>query len=192
MSMHLHIDIESLKKRILALSAKVEDTVQKALDKGENLFLDERGWNARYVPAVQQRGPFIIGLHRSDTDPDGDTLTPTVANEPLHGTLDLLDDGGVDAYAAIHNMLDAVLRGSLAPAEAPAAVEDVDPARLWSWISLRAARGTRAAITGRRSAAAALSDLQRQADHNRRLASTPVRGDLLLQDWLIQWARLKP
>ena len=33
------------------------------LDKNENLFLDDSGWNARYVPAVQQRGPFLIGLH---------------------------------------------------------------------------------------------------------------------------------
>ena len=36
------------------------------LDKGENLFLDEPGWNARYVPAVQQRGPFLIGFHQGD------------------------------------------------------------------------------------------------------------------------------
>lgn len=34
------------------------------LDRGENLFLDDTGWKARYVPAVQQRGPFLIGLHR--------------------------------------------------------------------------------------------------------------------------------
>lgn len=34
------------------------------LDRNENLFLDDSGWNARYVPAVQQRGPFHIGLHR--------------------------------------------------------------------------------------------------------------------------------
>lgn len=33
------------------------------LDKGENLFLDEDGWNARYVPAIQRRGPFMIGVH---------------------------------------------------------------------------------------------------------------------------------
>jgi hypothetical protein len=37
------------------------------LDKGENLFLDEPAWNARYVPAIQQRGPFLIGLHREDS-----------------------------------------------------------------------------------------------------------------------------
>lgn len=32
------------------------------LDRDENLYLDAGGWNARYVPAVQQRGPFSIVL----------------------------------------------------------------------------------------------------------------------------------
>jgi hypothetical protein len=36
------------------------------LDRDENLFLEESGqggvWNARYVPAIQQRGPFSIAL----------------------------------------------------------------------------------------------------------------------------------
>jgi len=40
------------------------------LDKGENLFLDEDGWNARYVPAIQRRGPFMIGVH-----PDQDEMS---------------------------------------------------------------------------------------------------------------------
>lgn len=31
-------------------------------DRDENLFLDGGGWNARYVPAAQQRGPFSIAL----------------------------------------------------------------------------------------------------------------------------------
>jgi SapC len=34
------------------------------LDRDENLFLDETGWQARYVPAIQRRGPFLIGLRR--------------------------------------------------------------------------------------------------------------------------------
>lgn len=38
------------------------------LDKDENLFLNEPAWNARYVPAIQQRGPFLIGLHQRDKD----------------------------------------------------------------------------------------------------------------------------
>ncbi|WP_129790636.1 SapC family protein [Sphingosinicella sp. CPCC 101087] len=32
------------------------------LEKDENLFLDAEGWKARYVPAVQRRGPFMIGF----------------------------------------------------------------------------------------------------------------------------------
>jgi hypothetical protein len=31
------------------------------LDRDENLFLDGDGWQARYIPAVQARGPFSIG-----------------------------------------------------------------------------------------------------------------------------------
>ena len=37
--------------------------------KGENLFLDENGgWQARYIPAIQQRGPFLIGFRERDVD----------------------------------------------------------------------------------------------------------------------------
>lgn len=32
------------------------------LDKDENLFLDQHNWNADYVPAVQQRGPFALEI----------------------------------------------------------------------------------------------------------------------------------
>ena len=34
------------------------------LDKDENLFLDQQGWHARYVPAIQARGPFLIGFQQ--------------------------------------------------------------------------------------------------------------------------------
>jgi hypothetical protein len=39
------------------------------LDRDENLFLEERGWNARYVPAIQQRGPFSIALQGEGGEP---------------------------------------------------------------------------------------------------------------------------
>ena len=35
-------------------------------DRGENLFLDGDGWRADYIPAMQARGPFSIGLSRSE------------------------------------------------------------------------------------------------------------------------------
>lgn len=36
------------------------------LDKDENLFLGDDGWNGRYVPAMLQRGPFLIGFRQSE------------------------------------------------------------------------------------------------------------------------------
>ena len=38
------------------------------LDRDENLFLGETGWQSRYVPAVLQRGPFLIGFKDGGTD----------------------------------------------------------------------------------------------------------------------------
>lgn len=38
------------------------------LEKDENLFLDADGWQARYIPAVQQRGPFLIGFQEREAD----------------------------------------------------------------------------------------------------------------------------
>jgi len=38
------------------------------LDRDENLFLDEGGWQGRYVPAVLQRGPFLIGFKDGGTE----------------------------------------------------------------------------------------------------------------------------
>jgi SapC len=53
------------------------------LDKSENLFLDGSGWNARYVPAVQQRGPFLIGLHRKEPGaPDSQPMVHVDLDHP--------------------------------------------------------------------------------------------------------------
>lgn len=38
------------------------------LDRDENLFLSEEGWNARYIPAIQERGPFSISLRENEVD----------------------------------------------------------------------------------------------------------------------------
>lgn len=38
------------------------------LDRDENLFLDGRHWQARYVPAIHARGPFLIGLTKDGED----------------------------------------------------------------------------------------------------------------------------
>lgn len=52
------------------------------LDRDENLFLGAAGWQARHIPVIHQRGPFLIGL--VDRTVDGQTR-----REPmLHVDLD--------------------------------------------------------------------------------------------------------
>jgi hypothetical protein len=38
------------------------------LQKDENLYLDEKGWHASYVPAVLARGPFFIGFQEQKVE----------------------------------------------------------------------------------------------------------------------------
>lgn len=52
------------------------------LDKDENLFLSDRGWNARYVPAMIARGPFVIGFRAQEIN--GETVREPV----IHADLD--------------------------------------------------------------------------------------------------------
>lgn len=37
-------------------------------EQGENLFLDDSGWHARYVPAMIRREPFVIGFQNQEQD----------------------------------------------------------------------------------------------------------------------------
>ena len=41
-------------------------------EQGENLFLDDGGWHAGYIPAMIQREPFLIGFQESSGDGDGE------------------------------------------------------------------------------------------------------------------------
>jgi hypothetical protein len=44
----------------------LQAVVLLGLDRDENLYLDGAAWRARYVPAIQRRGPFSIGLSIAD------------------------------------------------------------------------------------------------------------------------------
>ncbi|RYZ82783.1 MAG: multidrug transporter, partial [Moraxellaceae bacterium] len=37
-------------------------------EEGQNLFLDENGWNANYIPAAINRDPFLIGYQTENQD----------------------------------------------------------------------------------------------------------------------------
>lgn len=55
-------------------------------DRDENLFLDTGAWNARYVPAGHDRGPFLLGL-REGSDQDGGAGGPMMLVDPAHPRL---------------------------------------------------------------------------------------------------------
>ncbi len=102
---------------------------------------------------------------------------------------DLLSTGGPDHYRLVSDTLESMLVGRCAPASAMSALGEVEPDQLWTWLSLSAADRFRRNMDNHR-VAISLSQLQNMADRNRALLPSPVRKDLLLQDWLIQWSRL--
>lgn len=76
------------------------------LDRDENLFLTEDGgWDAHYVPAIQARGPFSIGLRKSSGDNgDEDRVEPLIQVDMSSpriqesGTPVFLPHGGTSDY----------------------------------------------------------------------------------------------
>jgi hypothetical protein len=47
-------------------SGQLQAVALLGLDVTENLFVEDGRWNARYVPAVLQRGPFLIGFRQAE------------------------------------------------------------------------------------------------------------------------------
>jgi len=79
------------------------------LDRDENLFLGDDGWQGRYIPAVQQRGPFSIGLQAADSV-EGDAVIHIDLGHPRVGAAGepvFLPHGGNSPYL---NHIAGVLR----------------------------------------------------------------------------------
>lgn len=88
--------------------------------RNENLFLDEGGWRAAYIPAMLRREPFLIGFQRPQDPSEGDLMRvlsldmdhPRVNTEageplfhPLGGRTDFLEDAA-NLLEAIHEGLE--------------------------------------------------------------------------------------
>ena len=110
------------------------------------------------------------------------------AGSPLRA-LRMLEDGGMEQYRLVGETLSALRSGNQSTVAAMAALAEMEPGQLWAWLSLRTAEEIKAAADPARDAAE-LCRLQLLADRYRNLVPTPVRKDLLLRDWLIQWVRL--
>jgi hypothetical protein len=108
--------------------------------KNENLFLDERGWNASYVPGVIARGPFFIGFQERESGGDvqkeavihvdlDDPRVSKIEGEPV-----FLPQGGnsryLDRVAAILNGINLGLSVSKAMFAAFTAADLIEPVKV--------------------------------------------------------------
>jgi hypothetical protein len=59
-----------------------QSVVLTGLDRDENLFLDGGRWNARYVPAIQRRGPFSIAMRRREGEDAAEPLINVDLDHP--------------------------------------------------------------------------------------------------------------
>ena len=121
-------------------------------------------------------------------DAEARSALKAAAGSPIRAR-DMLSEGGPDHYRLVSDTLESMLEGRCEPATAMSTLGDVEPDRLWTWLSLSAADRFRHNMDNH-TVTISLSQLQNMADRNRALLSSPVRKDLLLRDWLIQWARL--
>ena len=123
------------------------------------------------------------------TEADADAALEAAAGSPLRA-LQIAGSGELAQFQGLRRALDGVREGGLEIMQALPELDAIDPMMLWSWISLHVAALSRSlAVQG--GASRSLLEAQRLADVNRRFARSAVRNDLLLQDWLIQWARLR-
>lgn len=107
---------------------------------GENLFLNNNQWHARYIPAIVAREPFIIGFE-DQSAAGGDEHTPVVMvdmDSPRisnsEGETVFLEFGGNTRYLEkINNLLQGIYRGtsvSDAMFEAYTEFELIEPVKL--------------------------------------------------------------
>lgn len=133
-------------------------------------------------------------------------------NSPMQAVR-LLQQGRVPEYRRLLQHLQRLSRDSDQVSAAYAELFSLDPNEVWHWLSIASAERLRTAMLadeavdtsadgspgkqpgkqpGKGSEAKArqrhYAGLYQLANHNRRLLATTVRKDLLLRDWLIQWA----
>jgi DNA polymerase-3 subunit delta' len=123
-------------------------------------------------------------------DPSGiEIALKAAAGSPVRAR-EMLLDGSADHFRLVNSILDGILESGRSPTQEMSALDEVEPEQLWTWISLCAAEKIRCQSAGKETARS-LMHLQKTADRNRSMLSSPVRKDLLLKDWLIQWSGLR-
>lgn len=146
-------------------------------------------------PTAREASQWLV--EEAGVDPvQAERALAAAGGSPLRAR-ELLDQGRVEEFGHLQSALASLVGRPAAAARVAAGLGLDDPALLWRWLSLSAAAALRDRLGGpsapwidaaRSPAAAPLAELQWQADRNARLAPTTVRQDLLLQEWLLEWA----
>jgi hypothetical protein len=120
----------------------------------ENLFLDERGWDATYVPMTVERQPFLIGFQPGAAG--GDVERQTVIHVDLdsprlsrtEGERVFLEYGGVSEYLQrVNSLLGAIHAGVQATPQFVAALLELDLLESFA-LDMRLADGTDHRVAG--------------------------------------------
>lgn len=113
--------------------------------------------------------------------------------------LQLLETGELEHFVEFRRQLEQVHTRPGGVSRAADALSGLDRFQLWRWLSQWAGEHLKATLSGHSSHASAskprldplrLAKLQMRADLHLRLAESPVRQDLLLQEWLLEWSAL--
>lgn len=93
-------EFEELQREYPILFRKGQDGAYQALallgfDRDENLYLDDESWRARYIPAVQRRGPFSIRVQerQGEAEPRPEPVVLVDLNDPRVG-----DENGIPLF----------------------------------------------------------------------------------------------
>lgn len=110
------------------------------LAEAENLFLDDSGWDAHYIPLSVQRRPFLIGVQQDENNPQGravvhiDLASPRVSDS--EGQRIFLPEGGnTEFLQQISAALNTLHMGMAATADFVATLNEM---QLIDSVSLRA------------------------------------------------------
>jgi DNA polymerase-3 subunit delta' len=131
-------------------------------------------------------------------DAEQGNLAMVAANGSPLRAVALLESGAVEEFSRLQQSLAGLLGQPTTVSSAAHGLAELDPEQLWTWLSMSAASALRGSLQGQAAQwlkgrdfadRKRLAELQQSADRNRRLAGTPVRQDLLLQEWLLEWAR---
>jgi len=137
-------------------------------------------------------------LQNSTGEPDDklNAALQAAGGSPLRAA-QYLNSPELDAYAQVREGLATLLARPASISLVSSQLNELNPVDLWRWLSMCSGEVIKSILTdlplnwlpvNMRLHGKTLLQLQRQADINRQLTATPVRSDLLLQDWLIRWA----